>query len=288
MQQDQPPQPRVHEPAAAGPPDRRARRRYLGEWGLVLAMVLATFGVVAGIIIPMLGYVIFLKNKGTCTHKLASISTANKVLANTPEGPIGDKWCEGRALDPTTLEFTAKPADAIQKSRLALWRLIADPDKRKMNVSPGGPTVFHCPGATRGTKSTPPIGTLANPAPDFNDPINQLYYSMFLQKADGMNIPTLGTKATFIVIGDRSPASDGLPCISGQNSANHEWGDRQMGQNVLFSGGNVAFQERTDVGIDGDEIYLVDSTDGAPMGESVPKDNDDTVLMPVCDPARLP
>jgi prepilin-type N-terminal cleavage/methylation domain-containing protein len=265
-----------------------------------LLVVIAILGLLAALIVPAVGYAMFIASRGLCSQNLANLNKANQVLANTPGGPIGDKWCEGlaRQANPDTtntdIPFTFSDhnvTDMILKARLAFWRLLADPMIRKTTVSPGGPTVFHCPGSSRGTKKTAPVGTMKNPEADFDDPINELYYSMFLQMSDGLNIPTYGTNQQFIVMGDRSPASDELTCNAGQNSRNHTWGTEQTGQTVLYSAGNAKFMEKTDIGIDGDEIYLVGVSDGAPTGSSVPaaytgkttnnEAVDDTVLMPV-------
>ncbi len=247
-----------------------------------LLVVIAILGLLAMLVVPAVNYAMFLANKGLCATHLANFNKANQLLSSVPGGPIGNTWIEGLAWNVADEKFKDPPVDAIEKSRLALWRLVADPEISKLGISPGGPSNYHCPGATKGEKTLPDVGTQESPKADFAEPYDELYYSFFLQTSD--NIPTYGTHPNFIVAGDRSlGGGDGTLTAGGDstvnNSANHAWGNERTGQNILFSGGSVTWKEEATCGINDDDIYL--AAGAVPTGASTPTDKNDTCLMPV-------
>ena len=93
-------------------------------------------------------------------------------------------------------------------------------------------------------------------------------------------IPEFGTRPDFVIMADRSPQDDGYPL--GGNSANHRWGNENTGQHVVFSSGQVKWVDRTDIGIDEDEIYAKGKDTRTPITANTrPDDKNDTILMPV-------
>ena len=79
-------------------------------------------------------------------------------------------------------------------------------------------------------------------------------------------------------MGDRSPQDDEYELA--ENSANHQWGNENTGQNICLSTGQTKFVERYEVGVDDDSIYECDAG-GAITKDTKAGDVDDTVLMPV-------
>lgn len=252
-----------------------------------LLVVVAIIGLLATVVVPAVNYAMFLANKNICTRHLANFNKANQLLSSVPSGPVGNMWVEGFAWNAVDNTFNTAEADMFVKSRLALWRLIVDPEITALGISPGGPSNFLCPGAVRGARTTPNIGAPASVAVDFVNPYNELYYSFFLQSAT--NIPTYGTHPNFIIAGDRSlGGGDGTLDVThtdstANNSANHLWSSVRTGQNVLFSGGSVSWRDEATCGINADDIYLVGAVGAgvAPAANSVPADRNDTCLMPV-------
>ena len=266
-------------PVARSAPPRRS----MPAWGIVFIVLVGLAAVVLpmfALIVPPISHSRSTADRGVCATHLANFNKANQLLASVPNGPIGDKWIEGFACADGDGQFDDAPADAIEKSRLAFWRLIADPKISKFGISPGGPEVFICPAATV-VKEPAKLMIAGIAQRDFPDPRKNLFYSMFNQSRDGI-VPTYGTHPNFIIMGDRSPQDDGYALDA--NSANHRWGDTNTGQNLCYSFGNVKWVETTNVGIDEDEIYARGSDITAPITKStVPVDTNDTILMPVAE-----
>ena len=269
-------------PAGAYPGPGGPRRRGMPAWGIVLIVLGGLVVVVvplAALLLPAFGYSQFVANKGMCKHKLASMATTTKVLAYVSDSPSGSKWIEGLDYDASANTHNVAIAnDNIKKSRLAFWRMIADPAITSMNISPGGPTVFICPGSTDSAK-TPAQLSIGAAQRDFPSPRRNLFYSMFNQGLDGI-VPDYGTRPGFVIMGDRSPQDDGYALNA--NSANHRWGNENTGQNVCYSAGIVEWVESTNVGIDEDEIYMIGASTTIATADA-PVDVDDTCLMPVAE-----
>ncbi len=270
-------------PVARPAPSFAPPRKGMPAWAVVL-IVLGGLAVVIlpllALILPAVNYARSTADKGVCVAHLANISKTSQLLASVPNGPIGDKWIEGFACADGDGQFDDTSTNAIEKSRLAFWRLIADPKISKLCISPGGPQVFICPAATV-VKEPAKLMIACTAQRDFPDPRKNLFYSMFNQSRDGI-IPTYGTHPNFIIMGDRSPQDDGYALDA--NSANHRWGDTNTGQNLCYSSGMVKWVETTNVGIDEDEIYARGSDVATPITKStVPVDANDTILMPVAE-----
>lgn len=261
-------------------------RRGMLTW-VVVFVVFVVLGGLAVVILPMFTVVLPAVNyargsadKNLCVVRLANMHKVNQLLAAVPNGPIGGKWTEGFACADGDGQFDDTPANAIEKSRLAFWRLIADPNISKWGISPGGPEAFFCPAATA-VKEPAKLTIAGIKQRDFPDPRKNLFYSMFNQSRDGI-VPTYGTQPNFIIMGDRSPQDDGYDLDA--NSANHRWGDVNTGQNLCYSSGMVKWVETTNVGIDEDEIYARGSDVTTPITKNtVPVDVNDTILMPVAE-----
>jgi len=275
--------------------DRASRGNCLGfSLRYELPFLVGTLALLAGIIVPVAGYVRFLDRRKTCAGNLVSIGLANSpFFTGVPPPPT--PWVEGKAWDPATKQFALEPSDAFEKSRLALWRLVADPTVRDANFGlRGGTASFICPTAANGAREIAEVGSRSEPAKDFPSPYDQLYYSLSLQMVGGRNIPYTSTiRYKYAVAGDRSLGSreglrkdgdlvtDGGP--DANNSANHTWGGYRTGQNVLYSFGMSRWQDVATCGVDEDDIYLIGGQ--VPTGTSVPApgtENTDSCLMPVC------
>ena len=249
-------------------------------------LAVATAGILAAFVVGLvgcgggLGYAQFTANKGACLSNLALIRKISEILHVVPDSPIGDKWIEGFQYTDDEVGYATACDSLAQKSRLAFWRLLADPAITEPGLTVGGPSVFLCPGST--APKAPAIlrsGGAANR--DFPDPKKNLFYSMFNQDPDTADmVPSYGTRPEFVIMADRSPQDDGHPL--GGNSANHRWGGENTGQNVVFSSGQAKWVERTDIGIDEDEIYAKGKDTAAPItADTRPDDEYDTILMPV-------
>jgi hypothetical protein len=258
-----------------------------------LPFLVGTLALLAGIIVPAVAYMMFLDGRQTCSYNLISIGTANTPFySGMPPPPT--PWVEGKAWDPATKQFALEPSDAYEKSRLALWRLVADQAVRDANFGlRNGTASFICPTAVKGAREVAEVGSKSDPAKDFQSPYDQLYYSLSLQTVDGRSIPYTGTGMFRVVAGDRSLGSrdgsrkDGDLVTNGgpdaNNSANHTWGGYRTGQNVLYSVGRISWQDVATCGIDEDDIYLIGGQ--VPTGTSAPApgtEDTDTCLMPVC------
>ena len=249
-----------------------------------LLVVIAILGLLASLIVPAVGYAMFVANKGMCKHKVKALTTISKTLHTLADSPIGSKWVEGfdwTAADTSNPDGTYKTDianDNIKKSRLAFWRMIADPEIVNRNVSPGGPQAFICPGSAE-VKEAAKIEISGVEQRDFPEPERNLFYSMFNQGITGI-VPNFGTKVNFVVMGDRSPKDEGYELDD--NSANHRWGTENTGQNICYGSGNVDWKDETNIGMNEDEIYMAGAATTIGTAD-VPTDTDDTVLMPVKD-----
>jgi hypothetical protein len=134
--------------------------------------------------------------------------------------------------------------------------------------------MFLCPGS-----AAPKQAARVSNNRDFPDPKRNLFYSMFCQVSDtpGM-VPKFGRRPDFVIMGDRSPQDDGYELAG--NSANHQWGGQNIGQNICYASGQTKWEGTYTVGIDDDSIYECDAG-GAITKDTRAGDLADTVLMPV-------
>jgi prepilin-type N-terminal cleavage/methylation domain-containing protein len=256
-----------------------------------LLVVIAILGLLAALIVPTVGYALFTANKGACLNNLANMKKVSEVLHTMLDSPIGDKWIEGKKFqdypDPEIDTYDLECDDNAQKSRLAFWRMVADP-RIKDRVSAGGVSVFICNGNGEANKTSAKLSHEGTDYQDFGGGATgavedlvkrQLFYSMFCQESDepGM-VPKYGSRGELVVMGDRSPQDDGYELAG--NSANHQWGNENTGQNVCYATGQTKWEGRYDIGIDDDSIYESDAG-GAITADTKAGDLDDTILMPV-------
>jgi hypothetical protein len=242
---------------------------------LGLLLVVGTLGILAAILVPGVRYPVFLSQQMDCQNNLANMKKVSEVLHTALDGRATDGWIGGRQLTDEQVGCTAPCEDNVQRSRLAFWRMVADP-KIRDRVSGIGTQVFLCPGS-----DAPKQAAVVGDNRDFPDPRRNLSYSMFCQVGDEpTTVPTYGTRGERVIMGDRSPLDDGLPLHG--NSGNHTWADRPTGQNVCYATGRIKWVETPWQGVDEDHIYAVGSDPTVPITRrTTPLGGWDTILMPV-------
>ena len=260
-----------------------------------LLVVVAILGLLAALIVPTIGYALFTANKGACVNNVAAMKKISELLHTNPQGPIGSRWIEGFDWKDQDDGYATELTDYAKKSRLAFWRMVADPKVKKEGVSPGGPSVFLCPGNSYPGREAAKIGDTTLDTPEHRDfyweaelvdeAKKRLFYSMFNQgppsTGSGYMVPNYGDRPEFVIMGDRHPSDDGT-YTNDENSANHRWGNENTGQNILMASGQAKWASDDEVGVDDDLIYAVGKTAATAItATTVPATLDDTILMPV-------
>ena len=261
-----------------------------------LLVVVAILGLLAALIVPTIGYALFTANKGACVNNLAAMKKISEILHPNLDSPIGRKWIQGFEWTDQDNGYATDLTDYAKKSRLAFWRMVADPKIKNLGVSPGGPSVFLCPGNSYAGKASAKVGDTTLDTPEHQDfywdaetvdeAKKRLFYSMFNQGPSsagvGSMVPDYGDRPEFVIMGDRHPKDDDPNYGNDDNSANHRWGNQNTGQNVCMSSGQTKWVPENEVGVDDDLIYAVGKTAATAISSAtVPATLNDTILMPV-------
>ena len=230
----------------------------LRELGAVAAAVI----LLAGVFIPSMQAAKNKRLRRECGYNLGQVDVALRQYAQANRGALpGVEGAQRRWMP-------SGGAPAVSTSA-GLFVLV-----KNQGVAA---EVFVCP-ATRGKPSPYVIRPTMTDFPSA-DHISYSYQYSLDGRALSVSAPGVSEMADeMAILGDSNPVFvDGQfrPDRIGSSSDNH----RRAGQNVLYLSGRVAWQKTPDVGVGGNNIYLIDGVDDY-QGVETPTDDADSFLLP--------
>lgn len=227
-----------------------------------LAGVAAAVLLIASVLIPSVRHAHQLQLAGRCSANVGQIGAGLLAYANDNDDYLPS------ADGPRSRWLAAPGADAFSNSA-ALYKLI------RLGYVP--PTAFRCPAVScRGTfRATADMHDF--PKGEF---ISYSYQHSRCPRPLRRSIPNLVTVADkMVILGDSTPLfADGQStCKRMDNTVSRNHGRR--GQNVLYLDMHVSWAKSADVGVGGNNIFLIDGIKNY-RGDETPSLVTDTFLLP--------
>jgi len=215
----------------------------------------------AVILVPSLQQARNVRIAGLCGSNVGQIGRALQSFATDNDGQLPSA-CRTRT------RWLPGQGELAVSNSAGLFRLVRDGYE--------SPMVFQCPGVRRGTFVVS-AGMVDFPAGDY---VGYSYQHSLGPNAPNISAPELADKAhQMVILADSSPVfadgrfqSDRLGAAAGDNH-------RGRGQNVLYLDMHVQWVTRADVGVDGDNIFLVEGVWDY-RGTERPTSRADTFLLP--------
>ncbi len=239
------------------------RRSFRSTFSLrELAAMVAIMLVAASIIAPALKMAHQRGQQSLCASQMGQIGSALQTFGVNNNGdlpkPQGShmRWL--------------KNSEPHTSNSSSLFRLLKD---RYLS----SPTLFQCPTMGGASFTVRPAMT------DFPKPHHISYsyqHSLGEGKLSILQQPTAGFASAMVILGDQTPMFKGgkfMPDkINATLSENHD----QRGQNELYLDGHVLWVTDANVGVDGDNIFLVQGVVKTYSGDEQPASPTDTFLLP--------
>lgn len=191
-----------------------------------------------------------------CAAQMGEIGTAfqNYAMANNNSLPSASRDAAANWLRPEK----GKPENSSALFRLLKQEYVQNPQ------------VFRCP-------TTGPKGFVVDR--EKNDFPDSTYVSYSYQYSIGRSVRLNNSRITvekFVILADKSPYfQNGRFDPNAKISLNHP-----SGQGVLYADGHTAWVDNSNVGVDGDNIFLVSSTVTVYSGDETPASDNDSFLLP--------
>jgi hypothetical protein len=229
----------------------------VAEGALYVSLIL---GIV--VLVPMLLVIGFQGDRDSCAGNLEAIR--KRELTRIGKDNLSSAFAPSRTSQISEAEYALR----------ALWQTARGRTTGRQSLGSCDMRMFLCPAsAAPKSESTSPTAESAA----FPVPMKNCFYSV---RNMGPPVSIDDADPGFVLLGDRSPADDGHPLAG--NSANHRYGNANIGQNILDASGRIRWVTSPRVGVDEDHIYAVGSDPTQPIeADSLPRSKTDTVLMPV-------